>query len=112
MKSNAEIAFQTLWHILGGPDLIEEYRFHPVRRWRFDFAIPASHIAIEIDGGGWTRGRHHRPGTRGFDGDLEKLNEAIRLGWRVFRLTPAMFQNDPDKHIQPIIDFITKEASK
>ncbi|HAT10302.1 MAG TPA: hypothetical protein DCS97_06855, partial [Planctomycetes bacterium] len=30
---------------------IAEHRFHPTRKWRFDFARPDIHLAIEIDGG-------------------------------------------------------------
>ena len=53
------------------------------RRWRFDFAIPARMIAVEIDGGGWVGGRHHRP--LGATKDNEKMNTALLMGWRVFR---------------------------
>lgn len=68
------------------PDAVDEHRFHPTRRWRFDFAIPAKFIAIEIDGGIWTRGRHTR--GAGMVADMEKLNAAAVLGWRVLRFTP------------------------
>lgn len=62
-----------------GWDLTREFRFHPTRRWRFDFAFPSQRLAVEIDG----RGRHQTvAGTRA---DCEKLNEATRLGWRVLR---------------------------
>ncbi len=65
-----------------------EYRFHPERRWRFDFCIPEKKIAIEIEGGTWASGRHTR--GSGFAADCEKYNEAAALGWRVFRFTPDM----------------------
>jgi very-short-patch-repair endonuclease len=64
----------------------EEYRFHPKRRWRFDLAIPELKVAIEIEGGIWTGGRHTR-GT-GYQKDMEKYNAAQMLGWKVFRYTP------------------------
>jgi very-short-patch-repair endonuclease len=60
-----------------------EFRFHSTRRWRFDFAIPSRYIAIEIEGGVWSGGRHTR--GSGYLADIEKYNEAARLGWRVFR---------------------------
>ena len=60
-----------------------EYRFHPVRKWRFDFADVKNKIAVEIDGGVWKRGRHNHP--LGFIKDQDKLNSATALGWRVFR---------------------------
>lgn len=71
----------------GLPTPIPEYRFHPSRRWRFDFAWPERMIALEIEGGVWQSGRHTRPS--GFLGDIEKYNAAAAMGWRVFRCTPA-----------------------
>lgn len=67
-------------------DVVMEFRFHPVRRWRFDYCIPSHLIAIEVEGGVWTQGRHTRP--KGFLGDVEKYNTATALGYRVFRVTP------------------------
>lgn len=69
-----------------GVECAKEYRFHPTRRWRFDYAISAHKIAVEVEGGVWTGGRHTRP--KGFIGDVEKYNAATLLGWRVFRVTP------------------------
>lgn len=68
-------------------ECIREYTFHPTRRWRFDYAIPAHRIAIEVEGGVWTGGRHTSP--KGFLGDIEKYNTATMMGWRVFRTIPA-----------------------
>ncbi len=68
-------------------ECVREYRFHPKRMWRFDYAIPEHRIALEVEGGVWTRGRHTRP--QGFLGDVEKYNAAALLGWRVFRTTPS-----------------------
>lgn len=69
-----------------GEECVKEYQFHPTRRWRFDYAIPAHKIAVEVEGGVWTGGRHIRP--QGFLGDIEKYNTATIMGWRVFRTTP------------------------
>lgn len=55
------------------------------RRWRFDFSFPESKIAVEVEGGVHTNGRHNR--GAGYEKDLEKYNEAVKLGWRVFRYT-------------------------
>jgi hypothetical protein len=63
-----------------------EFRFHPIRRWRFDAAFPSLKIAAEIDGGAWVQGRHVR--GRGFIADQEKINEAQLLGWQVYRFVP------------------------
>ena len=71
--------------ILGSP-VVDEHRFHTTRKWRFDLACPSRRIAVEIEGGAWSRGRHTR--GVGYIGDMEKYNCAILLGWRVFRYTP------------------------
>lgn len=65
---------------------VAEYRFHKTRRWRFDYAWPDYKVALEIEGGVYTRGRHTRPS--GFLGDMEKYNAAACAGWTVIRCTP------------------------
>ena len=73
------------------PGLEREYKFHPVRKFRFDFAWPEHDLALEIEGGVWKKGRHNRP--LGFIKDMEKYNEAVILGWRILRVTPEMLKN-------------------
>jgi len=63
-----------------------EYSFHPIRRWRFDYAWPTHKVALEVEGGIWTRGAHGRP--TGIVRDIEKYNEAARLGWLILRVEP------------------------
>ena len=99
--SSLENEFIQLWGWLSGPIMEPEYRFHPTRRWRFDFAHVGSKVAIEVEGGTRTNGRHSR--HAGFRGDCEKYNAAILHGWRVFRLTSDMIDAD---NLQPIIRFI------
>lgn len=70
---------------------VGEYRFHPVRRWRFDWAWPAQQIALEVEGGVFIRGRHSR--GLGMVKDMEKYNAAAALGWRVLRVTPKQVQS-------------------
>ena len=82
-------------------ELKGEVRFHPSRKWRFDFAHPATQVAIEIEGGAWVRGRHTRP--QGFIKDCEKYNAAAALGWTVFRLTGDMINRESIVQIQGII---------
>ena len=82
--SRIEEAFAQQLHVNDlFPD--REFKFHPVRKWRFDFAFPRLKIAIECEGGHWTGGRH-TTGT-GFEDDCEKYLEAAVLGWRVIRVT-------------------------
>lgn len=68
------------------PDAVSEFRFHPSRKWRADFAIPSAKLLVEVDGGVWSGGRHTR--GAGFVGDCEKLNAAACLGYRVLRFQP------------------------
>lgn len=65
---------------------VTEYRFATDRRWRFDYAWPMQKIALEVEGGVWTNGRHTR--GSGFVKDMEKYNRAAVLGWRVVRVVP------------------------
>lgn len=70
-----------------------EYKFHPTRKWRFDYAIVDLKIAIEIDGGVWINGRHNR--ASGYIKDMEKFNEAAKMGWIVLKITPEkQFSNE------------------
>lgn len=60
-----------------------EYRFAaPDRQWRSDIAFPSVKVAIEIDGGLWTYGRHNRAAS--MLGDMEKGNGYAARGWLVF----------------------------
>ena len=86
--SNLEDTF--LFHIraAGLPEPEREYKFHPTRKWPFDFAYPYLRVAIEVEGGKWIQGRHQRPD--GFEKDCEKYNAAALLGWYVYRFTADM----------------------
>lgn len=81
-----------------GQAVHSEHRFDPSRRWRFDFAIPAHKVAIEVEGGVFTNGRHTR--GKGFIGDMEKYNRAVELGWFLIRITPK--QKYDEKTIEQI----------
>jgi len=69
----------------------KQYHFHPVRKWRSDFAYPGLHLLIEIEGGIYTNGRHVRP--QGYQEDCIKYNEAALLGYRLLRFTPDMVES-------------------
>lgn len=75
------------WAGLGIKPPYPEYKFDPVRRWRIDYAFPAERIAVEIEGGVYTRGRHTR--GKGFENDMEKYNALAEAGWRLLRYTPT-----------------------
>lgn len=97
MTSTAELLLATQLEQAGIP-FEREVKFHPERKWRADFMVGQNfawpvrgRYLIEIDGGAWTQGRHTR--GAGFEGDLEKLNAAALLGYRVLRFTPAMVED-------------------
>lgn len=75
-----------------GLTVVKELRFSPRRKWRFDYAIPQYRVALEVEGGVWTGGRHTRP--QGFLGDIEKYNTATLMGWKVLRTTPEALLSD------------------
>lgn len=75
----------------GLPSPERELCFHDKRRWRFDFAWPQHLLAVEVDGGTMSQGRHTR--GRGYEADCIKLNTATLLGWRVLRVTGAMVRD-------------------
>ena len=62
-----------------------EVKFHPTRKWRFDFLIGT--LAIEVEGGIWIKSRPTRhTSAKGFINDCEKYAEAMLLGYRVLRV--------------------------
>ena len=78
-----------------------EYEFHPVRDWRFDFLIADPDgsitkydpelILVDIQGGIWSKGAHVRGG--GYQNDVDKMNAATALGWRVLWFTSEMVED-------------------
>lgn len=67
----------------GLPEPEREYRFHPTRRFRLDFAWPAHMLAVEIEGGVYRGGGH--TSVAGLKRDIEKGNLLTLLGWRLLR---------------------------
>lgn len=79
-------AFTLLCQSELGLTVVKEHRFNPRRKWRFDYAIPQYRVALEVEGGVFSQGRHVRP--QGFLGDIEKYNTATLMGWKLLRTTP------------------------
>lgn len=96
MNRSAAEDLVELWLKDAGIPYVAQWRFHPTRRWRFDFAIGEHHgtwkmleienrkLAIEVEGGQWTGG--HKRGDAA-DSDCEKFNTATLMGWKVLRFT-------------------------
>ena len=85
------IVFQC--QVLGLPVPVAEFRFHPTRKWRFDWAFVDQKLAIEIDGGVFMEGGGRHSRGAGYRADCEKLAEAAILGWRVIRCLPEQAED-------------------
>lgn len=88
----------------GLPEPDVEVRFHPVRKWKLDYAWPARKIALEVEGAVFGRlvetvsgekvrvGGRHNTGA-GMSADCEKYSWAAILGWCVIRATTTMVRD-------------------
>jgi hypothetical protein len=82
---------------VGIPVPEREVRFHPTRRWRFDWSWPDRRLAVEFEGGTFVCGRH--TSGKGFENDAEKYDEAALMGWTVLRFTRAMLADGRALHM-------------
>lgn len=82
--SPLERKFAEKWQSLSAPAFVTQHKFHPSRRWKFDFAWPLVRVAAEIHGATFAGGRHVN--GLGYWGDRIKINAAQRLNWKVFEL--------------------------
>lgn len=89
-KSKPEEEFALQLRALKLPEPKRDYRFH-ARRWKIDFAWPDRKVAVEIEGGTWSGGRHVRP--QGYEDDCEKYNAMIEMGWALYRYTSQMVKD-------------------
>ncbi|MFQ5443568.1 MAG: hypothetical protein ACE5EK_03015 [Nitrospinales bacterium] len=94
-KSSQDYGDQLLFQLKAAqlPLPVPEYKFHPSRRWRFDYAYTDINLrlAIEIEGGIWSGGRHTR--GKGYEKDCVKYNTAALHGWTVYRFTPGHIES-------------------
>lgn len=65
-----------------------EFRFHPNRRWRVDYAWPGLKLAVEVEGGVFIPGGSRHSRGAGYRNDLDKYNELAIMGWTVLRFLP------------------------
>lgn len=63
-------------------------RFTADRKWEFDFTIGDCMIAVEVEGGVHSKGRHTR--GAGYEADCKKYNAAALAGWTVLRYSTSM----------------------
>lgn len=89
------------------PSPVPEFRFHPVRKFRWDWAWPEYRLALEVEGGVWSGGAHGR-GT-GIVRDMEKSSVGAAEGWRVIRVTPSKLMADETlDHITRALEWRTE----
>lgn len=84
----------------GLPEPALEHKFHPTRGWLLDAAWLDRKLAVEVEGGIWSKaggkpcqlcgqapkGAHGR--GKGILRDMEKANALAEMGWALLRFTP------------------------
>jgi hypothetical protein len=90
-RVSCAMPFEWYCKLNGLPAPVNEHKFHPTRRWRFDHAWPDHKLALEVQGGIFISGRHSRGAA--LLKEHEKLNAAASLGWRVCFVTPKQIAN-------------------
>jgi hypothetical protein len=72
-------------------EMVTEYMFDDKRKWRMDWAFPALKIAVEYEGIFSKKSRHTT--VKGYTGDVEKYNAAVKNGWRLLRVTAVDYKS-------------------
>lgn len=98
LELHFKLALKTAGKDLPQPE--QEYRFHPTRKWRVDFAWPDYKLAVECEGGIYSQGRHTR--VKGFLDDIEKYNALAESGWRILRFANPHIVNTPSAMVDQI----------
>jgi len=78
------------WAKEKGIEMKTEYRFDTVRKFRFDLCFPSLKVGIEYNGIMSAKSRHTT--ITGYSTDMDKINLAQLLGWKVFQFTPLNYQ--------------------
>ncbi len=139
--SSLEIAFMKAWRTFADHDRYaypnREHRFHPTRKWRFDFAWPDDRLAVEMEGGVFshpvkcdkckepverfdkrtkrmvrvyaTYGGHTT--NTNFQADCAKYNAAAGLGWIVLRYTSKDMEDRPVQVVEEIMAVLSHELA-
>ena len=68
----------------------QEVKLIPGRRYQYDFVIPETNIAIELQGGTWSKNKMGHNSGSGIRRDCEKSNLAQQHGYRLFKFTSDM----------------------
>ena len=101
--SDLEREFADLWVALFPEcDLHSEYRFHPTRKFRLDFAHIPSKVGVECQGAIWTLGAHSS--GVGLRRDYEKMLLAAACGWQILPLSADAINEENLRLIKQVID--------
>lgn len=114
-KSHLEDQFLATWRMLARngwlghayPEPEREFHFHPVRRWKFDFAWPAALVAVEVEGGVFREGGGAHSHPTNIIRDIEKYNTAAFMGWIVVRMAEREINGNPVPTCEQIARLIT-----
>jgi len=87
-REHWELALLAQLRALHLPEPEQQVLFHPTRRYRADFCYRPERLLIEVQGGVWVSGRHNR--ASGYEADCRRTCEAMKHGWRILPVTPAM----------------------
>lgn len=79
------------------PAPVREFKFHPERWWKADFAWLNHKLIVEIEGGIWKHGRHVQ--GPGFIKDMEKYNAMVEEGWQLLRYLPGKVDYEQIKRV-------------
>lgn len=97
VKENADSALEVTFFRqivgVGLPLPLQQYKWHPERKFKADFAydFPPFKLLIEVDGGTWQQ-MGHSTGS-GIERDHIKDAEALILGFKTLRLTGTMVKD-------------------
>lgn len=79
--------------------LIEEFRFHDLRRWRSDWFIPELNVLIEYEGLGVGANKSRSGGhqtVKGYTANCDKYNAASLAGFKLLRYTALNYNQVHD----------------
>lgn len=102
-KNQLESRFLEAWRAMFPtlPMPVMQHKFHPQRKWRFDFSWPDLLLAVELNGASFGGGRHNRGAEQAKD--YEKMRHAIKLGWRVLP-----FGTKDMDHPYDVVEFVAE----
>ena len=99
-ESKLEVDLRDFWEKYYTEPIVPQLRFHPEKKWRFDFAFPSAWLAVEIQGFGTGHTSYE-----GMHRDYEKHNAAMSLGWGIVYL---MSYDLKRAHINKTCQYILK----